>query len=254
VSLLTALMPRMSRAAAEGRTSDVVSDLSLGSKLATVALLPVSVLLTLFGPAVGVALFSLGQGSDGGGNARLGTALAVSAFGLLPYAVMMLQLRVFYALTDSRTPTMIQLVVVSAKVPLLFACPLLLEPEQVVFGLSAVNSASFVVGAVLGQVLLRRRLGTFRAGPVLGTVGRTLLASLAGGISAYAVVGLLASGPMGDWPSVPRAWAVLAVAAVVFVPATVVAMRIVRLRELDPLWRRLRRGGRKPSQEPGGQR
>ena len=33
VSLLTALMPRMSRAAAEGRNADVVADLSLGSRL-----------------------------------------------------------------------------------------------------------------------------------------------------------------------------------------------------------------------------
>ena len=33
VSLLTALMPRMSRAAAEGRTADVVADLRLGTRL-----------------------------------------------------------------------------------------------------------------------------------------------------------------------------------------------------------------------------
>ncbi|MGQ0575933.1 MAG: murein biosynthesis integral membrane protein MurJ [Pseudonocardia sp.] len=253
VSLLTALMPRMSRSAAEGRTADVVSDLSLGSRLATVSLLPVSVLLTLFGTAVGVALFSLGQGSDGGGNARLGTALAVSAFGLLPYAVMMLQLRVFYALTDSRTPTLVQLIVVSAKVPALLACPLLLEPQQVVLGLSAVNSASFVVGAVVGQLLLRRRLGSVRAGEVLATVARTLLASLVGGMAAYGAVGLLAVGPVADWPPAPRAWAVLAVATAVFVPVTILAMRVVRLRELEPVWRRLRRAA-KPSQEPGGGR
>ena len=63
VSLLTALMPRMSRAAAEGRTADVVADLSLGARLSAVVLLPVSVLLTLFGTAVGVALFSLGAGA-----------------------------------------------------------------------------------------------------------------------------------------------------------------------------------------------
>ena len=51
VSLLTALMPRMSRAAAEGRTADVVADLPLGTRLSAVVLLPVSALLTLFGTA-----------------------------------------------------------------------------------------------------------------------------------------------------------------------------------------------------------
>ena len=62
VSLLTALMPRMSRAAAEGRTADVIGDLALGTRLPAVVLLPVSALLTVFGTAVGVALFSLGAG------------------------------------------------------------------------------------------------------------------------------------------------------------------------------------------------
>ena len=62
VSLLTALMPRMSRAAAEGRTADVVADLALGTRLSAVVLLPVSALLTLFGTALGVALFSLRRG------------------------------------------------------------------------------------------------------------------------------------------------------------------------------------------------
>ena len=128
VSLLTALMPRMSRAAAEGRTTDVVADLALGIRLSAVVLLPVSVLLTLFGTELGVALFSLGAGAADGGSARLGATLAASAFGLLPFAVVMLQLRVFYALTDSRTPTLLQLLIVGVKVPLLLAAPLVLPP------------------------------------------------------------------------------------------------------------------------------
>ena len=241
VSLLTALMPRMSRAAAEGRDADVVADLSLGSRLCAIALLPVSVLLTVVGPAVGVAVFALGRAGDGGGNARLGVAIAVSAFGLLPFAVVMLQLRVFYALTDSRTPTLIQLAVVGVKVPLLLACPVLLAPEQVVFGLAAANSASFVFGAVLGQVLLRRRLGPVRTGEVLGTVWRTAVASAVSGLITFGAIALLISGPTGDWSNVARAWAVLCVATVTFIPATTIAMRIVRVAELEPLWQQLAR-------------
>ena len=172
VSLLTALMPRMSRSAAEGRTADVIDDLALGTRLSAVVLLPVSALLTLFGTAVGVALFSLGAGSAGGGAARLGGALAASAFGLLPFAVTMLQLRVFYALTDSRTPTLLQLVIVGVKIPLLLAAPLVLPPDRVVLGLAAANGLSFVVGAVLGQALLHRRLGRLGTAAVLGALIR----------------------------------------------------------------------------------
>lgn len=241
VSLLTAMMPRMSQAAAEGRTADVVADLSLGSRLSAITLLPVSVLLTVIGPAVGVAMFALGRAGDGGGNARLGAAIAVSAFGLLPFAVVMLQLRVFYALTDSRTPTLIQLAVVGVKVPLLLACPVLLPPEHVVFGLSAANSASFAFGAVFGQVLLRRRLGPVRTGEVLGTVWRVAAASTVGGLITFGAVALLDSGLTGGSSGIARAWLVLCVATATFVPVTMVGMRILRVAELRPLWRHLAR-------------
>ena len=77
VSLLTALMPRMSRAAADGRHDQVIADLSLGTRLSTVTLLPVSAILTVFGTPLGVALFSIGRsGSDSA--SQLGATLAAS--------------------------------------------------------------------------------------------------------------------------------------------------------------------------------
>jgi putative peptidoglycan lipid II flippase len=238
VSLLTALMPRMSRAAAEGRTADVVADLSLGTRLSAVVLLPVSVLLTVFGTSVGVALFSLGAGAAGGGAERLGAALAASAFGLLPFAVVMLQLRVFYAMTDSRTPTLLQLMIVAVKVPLLLAAPAVLPPERVVLGLVAANGLSFVVGAVLGQVLLRRRLGRLGTGAVLGAVTRMTVAAVLAGVVALAAAWLLGSALQRHDP-VGRAWAELAVAAIVGGPAVVVAMLVLRVPELTAVRRRL---------------
>ena len=84
-------------------------------------LIPVTVLFTVFGPAIGTALFGL-RSANLDGAAQLGAALAVSAFGLVPFAITMLQMRVFYAMTDSRTPTLIQLVTVAVKVPLMLLC------------------------------------------------------------------------------------------------------------------------------------
>jgi putative peptidoglycan lipid II flippase len=240
VSLLTALMPRMSRAAAEGRIADVVADLSLGSRLSAVFLVPISVLLTVFGTPVGVALFGL-RAANLDGAVQLGTALAVSAFGLLPYAITMLQLRVFYALTDSRTPTLIQLFTVAVKIPLLLLCPMVLPPADVVLGLAAANSLSFIAGAVLGQVLLRLRLGRAPTREVLSTVGRTLGASLVAAFAAYGIVTLL-TGVLGGLEPPGRAWATLAVTLVVAAPLCLVGLRLVRVREVDPLIRGLIRG------------
>jgi putative peptidoglycan lipid II flippase len=240
VSLLTALMPRMSRAAAEGRTGDVAADLGLGGKLASVLLVPISVLLTVFGTPVGVALFGLRPGNLDGA-ARLGAALAVSAFGLLPFAFTMLQARVFYALTAHRTATLVQLCVVATKIPLMLACPALLAPEDVVLGLAAANSAAFVVGAVIGQLILRRMLGGVPTGVVLATAGRAVLAAAAGMLLAAGVIALLAAGPLATLAPLPRAWAELGVAVILGGPVTVLVMRLIGVREVGVVLKRLER-------------
>ncbi|MFC4950318.1 murein biosynthesis integral membrane protein MurJ [Pseudonocardia sp. GCM10023141] len=239
VSLLTALMPRMSRAAAEGRLDDVVSDLSLGSRLSAIFLVPISVLITVFGTATGIALFGL-RGSNLDSAVLLGATVAFSAFGLLPYAITLLQLRVYYALTDSRTPTWIQLFSLIIRIPMLLLCPVLLRPEDVVLGLAAANGLSFIAGAALGQFLLHRRLGHVRTGEVLSTVGRTLLASLIGMFVVRALVQLL-SGPLGQLPPLASAWIQLIAAVVIGGPIIVVVMRLLRVQELTPLIGRLER-------------
>ncbi|TCK20459.1 murein biosynthesis integral membrane protein MurJ [Pseudonocardia endophytica] len=240
VSLLTALMPRMSRAAAQGDTNQVVTDLSLGARLSTVGLLPIAALLTVFGTELGVALFSLGAGS-GSGASRLGATVAASAFGLLAYAVTMLQLRVFYAMTDSRTPTLIQVGMIVVKIPLLLLCPVLLEPEQVVLGLAAANGLSFVVGVLIGQWLLYQRLGHIRTREVVVTLGKTLVASVVGAAAAWGVGRGLDAAWLADWPAVGRAWTLLVIGTLVALPVTLLGMRVLRVNELDAVFRRFSR-------------
>lgn len=240
VSLLTALLPRMSRAAAKARLGELVKDFSLGIRYSTIALIPVTVLITLFGTSIGVALFSIGK-TSGGEAARLGSTLAVSAFGLLPFAVTMLQLRVFYAMKDARTPTIIQLIMVLAKIPLSLLCPMLLPPDQVVLGLAVANGASFVVGAVIGQLWLRYRLGNTGTVEALVTFGKTAVASSVGGLAAAGLALALQRWLLDSLGPQAEAWAVLLTGTVTALAVTLVVMRLVRLAELGPLWRRLAR-------------
>ncbi|WP_433800855.1 murein biosynthesis integral membrane protein MurJ [Actinomycetospora sp. CA-084318] len=239
VSLLTALMPRMSAAAANGRLDQVVADLSLGSRLSTVTLLPVSAILTVFGSQLGIAMFSLGR-SGGASAATLGMTLSASAFGLLPMAVTMLQLRVFYAMADARTPTLIMVVMTVVKVPLAYLCPVVLAPDQVVLGLAAVNAFGFVVGLVVGDVWLRVRLGRLDTRRVLRTMMLTGLASVMSVLVAVLLVTLLERVLPGGG-AVARAWITVGVGGTVSLLVLVVAMRLLRVPELDPVVTRLRR-------------
>ncbi|MFC5066335.1 murein biosynthesis integral membrane protein MurJ, partial [Actinomycetospora atypica] len=240
VSLLTALMPRMSAAAANGRLDQVVSDLSLGSRLSTVTLLPVSAILTVFGSQLGIAMFSLGR-SGGDSAATLGATLSASAFGLLPMAVVMLQLRVFYAMADARTPTIIMVIITAVKVPLAYLCPVLLPTQQVVLGLAAVNAFGFVVGLVVGNIWLRRRLGRLDTRRVLRTVMLTGLASVVAVLAAVVVVTVLERLLGGGAGAVARAWLTVTVGGGVSLVVLAVAMRLLKVPELDPVVSRLRR-------------
>ncbi|RZT83839.1 putative peptidoglycan lipid II flippase [Pseudonocardia sediminis] len=237
VSLLTVLMPRMSAAAADGRTDRVVADLSLGSRLSAVALLPISAVLTVFGPALGTALFSVGR-SGGDGAALLGQTLAVSAFGLLPLAVVMLQLRVFYALADARTPTFVMVVMTVVKVPLLLAVPAVLPPERVVLGLAAVNAAGFVVGAVVGAVWLSVRLGRLDTVRVVRTSWRTGVASVAGAV--LALLAMTGADRLLGIPPLGQAWLDLLAGSALALVLAVLGMRLLRVHELDDVLTRFR--------------
>jgi putative peptidoglycan lipid II flippase len=223
VALLTVLMPRMSAAAAAGRVDRVVDDLALGTRLSAIALLPVAVGLTAFGPAVGVALFSWGRSGVDAATV-LGQTVAASAFGLLPLAVVMLQLRVFYALDDARTPTLIMVVMTAFRVPAALLVPSVLPAERVVLGLAAVNAAAFGVGAVVGWVWLRVRLGPLRTRTTLGVVAR------AGVSAALAVAAVLAVDRVFDTAGpAAAAWRTLALAGVVGIAVYVAGIRVLRV-------------------------
>lgn len=247
-SLLTAIMPRMSAAAADADWRGVVEHLSVASRYLIVLLAPITVVFTLAGEPIGVALFSLGKA---GSNAeRLGAALAVSAFGLLPYAVTMLQLRVFYSMADARTPTMINAIMVAVKLPLLLACPVFLDDSDVVLGLTAANSLSLVVGAMVGQTWLRRRLGRVETKRSLITLRNCLIGAVP------AVGAVLALRAATDWDGVSGAWLDLVSTTLIVGVVMGLALLVLRAPELTealrtPVIERLISRSTSPSTSPG---
>jgi putative peptidoglycan lipid II flippase len=242
VSLLTVIMPRMSAAAADGDFPKVIDDLALGSRLSIVMLGPLCALMTVLGPQIGMALFSVGH--SGTDATRLGLAITASAFGVLPYAIVMLQLRVFYAMKDSRTPTLIMVIMTAIKVPLSYLCPHVLEPRTVVYGLTFVNSFTFVVGVVVGDLWLRSRLGRLGTRQVLRTLVKTLVSATWGAGTAMAITLVLRHGLGAN--SVVGAWLSLIIGGLVGGIVTFGLMTLLRVREtgvvLNRITRLIRRG------------
>ncbi|WP_433660704.1 lipid II flippase MurJ [Nocardia sp. CA-128927] len=180
VTVLTAIMPRLSRNAADGNTPAVVDDLSVATRLTMIALFPVVTFLTLAGPQIGQALF--GYARFAGDAQRLGNAVSWSAFALIPYALVLIHLRVFYAREQAWTPTWIILGITTVKIVLSALAPMIASDSgSVVIVLGAANGLGFTAGAVIGGYLLHRSLGDLRMSNVGRTVTRVVLSSLAGG-------------------------------------------------------------------------
>jgi putative peptidoglycan lipid II flippase len=222
VSLLTALMPRMSRAAARGDQDSVLSDLSLGARLSALALLPVTALFIVLGPAIGTVIYGHGR-TDLGEARQIGVVLAFSAFGLVPFAITMLQLRVFYAVKDAKTPTVINLGMMAARVVLSLLAGAILPDRHLVAGLLVATSLSYVVGAIGGEALLRRRFGHLDTARTVRASTRFLVMSVFAGLAAWLVLmlvtGALGHGVLGSFTGVVlgsvAAGAVLAVSVLV---------------------------------------
>lgn len=243
VSLLTAIMPRMSRSAAEGDMFGVVDNLSTGTRLSAVLLVPLCAMMTVLGPQLGEALFAL-RHSNSSSAIELGLTFTTSAFGMLFYAITMLQLRVFYALNDARTPTLINAVLVVVKVILFYLCAHVLDPHHVVYGLTFVNGFGFVVSTVVGTMWLRRRIGPLDGRRVLVTMFKCVVASAWGAGAAL----LLAKGieaVIPDSLELLQAWLVMIFGSLFGLAVTFGLMTVLRVGEIRPVIRRFARLARR---------
>ncbi len=195
VTVLTVVMPRLSRNAAAGDTPAVLADLSLATRLTMVTLIPIVAMMTVGGPAIGSALFSYGNFGDVDAG-YLGMAITLSAFTLIPYALVLLQLRVFYAREQPWTPIALIVVITVVKIAASVAAPHLTDDPDLVAGyLGTANGLGFLAGATVGYYLLRANLnppgGRLLGLQVVRTILVTICASLIAGLIAHVVDQLL---------------------------------------------------------------
>lgn len=240
VTLLTAIMPRLSRNAADGDEEAVVRDLTLGSKLTFIALIPIVIFMTGFGIPIARGLFQYGL-FDANQAELLGLTLSFSAFTLIPYALVLLHLRVFYAREEAWTPTFIIAGITGTKVVLTLLAPLVANsPESVVILLGTANGFGFISGAVIGAFLLRRKLGSLGGKAVMATTTWAVIASTVGLAVALAVNWVTNLILPEDIPSV-LILVKLAVLGVIFLVVTGIVLSRSGLPEVASLGRALQR-------------
>ncbi len=199
VSVITALLPRMSAHAAERRYPLVRDDFSTGVRLSSVIVVPAALLLIVLGGPL--AEFLVGHGSTTVAEARyIGEVFGLFSLGLVPYMMFQLELRVFYALHDSRTPMFIGVAVMAVNIGISLFVLNAIPTGHIVEGLAVSFGVSNVVGAVLSWRILSRRLGGLAGRHIADSLARMHAAAIPALLFAWAVtfmVGVIISpGPV----------------------------------------------------------
>jgi putative peptidoglycan lipid II flippase len=183
VSVITALLPRMSAHAVDGNLAGVRADLSAGLRTTAAAVVPAVAGMLALAPQI--AIVALRHRQITPSDARyIGYVLMAFALGLVPFAAFQLQLRAFYALRDTRTPALINIVATAVNIGADIALYELLQPRWRVVGLALGFGASYWVALVLTSRALGRRIDGLDGYRVVRTYIRLVVASaIAGGLA-----------------------------------------------------------------------
>ncbi len=190
VSVMTALLPKMSAAAAEGRYAEVSADLSRGIRLTCAALAPIAVAYGVLGAPIAVTLF---QGGAYGNDAALatGTVLVVAAFAVLPLSISYLCTYAFYSLQANRTVALINLPVVAIRIAGYLVLAEVLDRSLSAAGMTAANAVSYLISALISLAVLRRRIGRLNLGSVAVALVKVLVAAALAAALGLLVIHLL---------------------------------------------------------------
>ncbi|MER3454000.1 MAG: murein biosynthesis integral membrane protein MurJ [Acidimicrobiia bacterium] len=199
ISIITAVVPSIAGLWVEKRVNLLARRLVRAVRAVSVLLAPMTAAYLVLGrPAVALLLE---RGVMSANSSQLvASTLAAFAVGIIPFSLWVLTVRCFYAIHDSKTPFVLNLLEVGVTVALDFV----LYPRFQIAGLALAHSLGYFIGsAVSGWVLFRRlhqrevgrRLATpllqiFFAGALCAAAGWIVLAKLRPWIEAIGDVSL----------------------------------------------------------------
>lgn len=187
VSVITAMLPKMSRAVGEGRLDDVRTEFGASVRLICSLMVPVSLLLMVLGPAITVPIY--GHGANSVADAvYIGNVLQVYGLALVPFSVFQLLLRVFYSFGDTRTPVFVGAGTTAVNALLMVVFYAMLPARYAVMGLALAYAVAYALGAVVAWTLASRRLQGLGGWAIGTALTRMYLSALPTAVLALAVV------------------------------------------------------------------
>ena len=240
ISIVTALLPALSRLAHEGKLKEVGEDVAGAMRLVAALVVPITAMLFVLGSDVSVLLFGYGAATTNQA-AVMGDVVSIFMIGLLPFTLFYVLLRGFYAMEDTRTPfvvTVIFSVIMLALVLWLFTFLTDLGVTSAggpqIAGIALGYALAYWCGFVVLWWWLARRLGSLQSGATAWVLLRLLIAGgiavFMAGLTRTATLDLLISAGLNTQLT---SLVLIMAAVIVGVPAFFLAAWLLRVREVS---------------------
>lgn len=239
ISLVTARFTRMSENVHAGDYRAFTADITASARMAGFAMMFFTAAMVV----LAVPLIRLIQ--PGASHAVVGTVsvvLLANLVGLVPFSLLFVFNRGFFALSDTRTPFFIQAAQCAVTVVTAMLCTLL-PTDRITATITLVVSISWLAQMITTFLLLRRRVGLLGGRGVLVGVTQNLLGGLVAAAAGVLVLRLLGGTEPGALPVSSFGGSVLSCAVVTLVMAAVYggALLLLRNREAVALSGRIAR-------------
>ncbi|MBS2962130.1 murein biosynthesis integral membrane protein MurJ [Actinocrinis puniceicyclus] len=232
VSIITALLPRMSRSAQAADRGAVRDSISYGLRVSAVAIVPCAFLFLAFGQQIAALLFE--HGATNATMARnLGYMLMAFGLGLIPFSAQYLMMRGFYAYEDTKTPFIVTAWISFFNGGLAYISYALLHTTKwAVAGMCVGYVIAYTIGMVMTASRLSRKLRGLDTARIVRTHAKlaasSALGAAIGGPIGFEVTQMLHGGLVG-------ASAGVVVGGGLFGALFLAAARKMRIEEVDML-------------------
>jgi putative peptidoglycan lipid II flippase len=188
ISIVTALLPHLSKLAIEKNVEEVRKQLIRAIKMVGVITVPSSVALFFFGPMMTEALY-FGISLDD--SRYIGQVLSALSLGLVAFSINLILIRGFNAFEDTRTQVISILIINIISVALSYLFLEILSSQQVTIGLGLAFSVSYIVGLFITLSLLKKHTGKLAFSTFAGHHFKLFVASILAMAPLFALMYIL---------------------------------------------------------------
>jgi len=189
VSVITALLPRLSKQAHDNDDDSFGSELSASLRLVTALIIPSAIFILVSGPWLGALLYGYGASTFAQG-AALGAIASMFALGLPAFSLFYVLLRSYYAKENTKTPFLINLGFNGLHIAIGFSLFVALPQQYKVAGLALGYSISYVLTCAFTWWRVGKTVPALRNNGHLRLLIRVSVAGILAAAASYLLVRL----------------------------------------------------------------